>query len=205
MHTRGGGGAEPETTKIWTHIWAVINFFPFFCADTFDTSLLLTVCALKWYIKSLYRHLFLEDISKNARVTQKWHFLICGKLYSQAPWPQIPKLGVRVANALSCDRTDSLFFSGWIHPPPPPLPPRYSVEKRRTTDICMGVRQISVGVRQISVVPPLLSSISRGGGGGGFTRKKNETVRSQLRALATRTPSFGGQRSRRLAVKFATN
>ena len=29
------------------------------------------VCALKWYIKSLYRHLFLEDISKHARVTKK--------------------------------------------------------------------------------------------------------------------------------------
>ena len=46
-------------------------FFPFFCANTFDTSLLLIVCTLRWYVKSLYRHLFLEDISKHARVTQK--------------------------------------------------------------------------------------------------------------------------------------
>ena len=29
------------------------------------------IFALKWYIKSLYRHLFLEDISKHARVTQE--------------------------------------------------------------------------------------------------------------------------------------
>ena len=109
------GGLDLKPKKNVTHIWAVITFFPFFCADIFDTSLLLIVCALKWYIKSLYRHLFLEDISKHAMVTQKWHFLICGKLYSQAPWPQRPKLGVRVAKALSCDRTDSL-FSRWTPP-----------------------------------------------------------------------------------------
>ena len=42
-----------------------------------------------------------------------------------------------------------------------------------------------MGVRQISVVPPLLSSISQGGGGG------SESVISQLRALATHTPSLG--------------
>ena len=80
------------------HIFvAAITFFPFFCANTFDTSLLLIVCALKWYVKSLYRHLFLEDISKHARVTQKWHFLICGKLYTQAPWTRRAKVGVWVA------------------------------------------------------------------------------------------------------------
>ena len=45
---------------------------PFFCTDTFITSLLLIVCALKMICKkSLYRHLFLEDISKQARVTKK--------------------------------------------------------------------------------------------------------------------------------------
>ena len=44
---------------------------PFFYADTFDTSLLLIVCALRWYVKSLYRHFFLEDTSKNVRVTKK--------------------------------------------------------------------------------------------------------------------------------------
>ena len=37
-------------------------------------------------------------------------FLICGTAYSQAPWPQRPKLGVRVAKALSCDITGVPFF-----------------------------------------------------------------------------------------------
>ena len=60
-----------ETNEIVTNICSCITFPPFFCANTFDTSLLLIVCALKLYIKSLYRHLFLEDISKNSRVTQK--------------------------------------------------------------------------------------------------------------------------------------
>ena len=53
------------------HIFvAVITFSPFFCADTFNNSLLLIVCALR-YVKCLYRHLFLEDKSKHARVTKK--------------------------------------------------------------------------------------------------------------------------------------
>ena len=53
------------------HIFvAVIIFFPFFCEDIFDISLLLIVCALRCYVKSLSRHLFLEDISKHARVTK---------------------------------------------------------------------------------------------------------------------------------------
>ena len=117
------------------------NFFsPFFCAYIFDTSLLLIVCALKWYIKSLYRHLFLEDISTHARVTQKIDFLIGRKLYSQEPWPQRPKLGVRVAKALSCDRMDSLFYR-WTPPSPRYM---YSVQKRRTTEICVGGRQNSL-------------------------------------------------------------
>ena len=95
------GGTTPETTEIWTNICSCHNFFPpFFCANTFDTSLLLIVCALRWYVKSLYRHLFLEDISKHARVTKKWHFLICGKVYTQAPWQRRPKLGVWVAKWL---------------------------------------------------------------------------------------------------------
>ena len=34
-------------------------------------------------LKSLYRHLFLEDISKHARVTKKWHFLIFDPASSQ--------------------------------------------------------------------------------------------------------------------------
>ena len=56
------------------HIYvAVITFLPFFCADTFDNSLLLIVCALRWHVKSLYRDLFLEDTSKKARSLKKWH------------------------------------------------------------------------------------------------------------------------------------
>ena len=81
------GGLDLKSTKLEHIFVAVITYLPFFCANTFDTSLLLIVCALKWYIKSQYRQFFLEDISKYARVTQKLHFLICGKLYSQAPWP----------------------------------------------------------------------------------------------------------------------
>ena len=46
-------------------------FFPFLCANNYYTSLLLIVCALRWYVKSLYRHFFLEDIAKHAGVTQK--------------------------------------------------------------------------------------------------------------------------------------
>ncbi len=34
-------------------------------------NLLLIVCALRCYVKCLYRHIFLEDTSKKARVTQK--------------------------------------------------------------------------------------------------------------------------------------
>ena len=169
------GGLDLKPTKLEHIFVAVITFFPLFCANTFDTSLLLIVCALKWYIKSLYRHLFLEDISNHARVTQKRHFLICGKLYSQAPWPQRPKLGVRVAKGLSCDRMDSLFFPG-----EPPL--RYRAEKRRDHGNLPYAHANFRG-------PPLLNTISQGGG---FTgKKKSESIQSQLRPLATRTPSLG--------------
>ena len=41
-------GNLPETNEIVTDICSCHNFFfPFFCANTFDTSLLLIVCALK--------------------------------------------------------------------------------------------------------------------------------------------------------------
>ena len=99
----------------------VITFSPFFCANNYYTSLLLIVCALRWYIKSPHRHIFLVDISKHARVT---HSLIYGKDNSKAPWPPRPQIGLRVAKALSCDTDESEFFSG-----EPPL--SYSVEKRR--------------------------------------------------------------------------
>ena len=38
----------------------------------------------------------------------------------------------------------------------------------------------------MAVIPPLLNNITQGGGGRG-----SETIRSQLRALATHTPSLG--------------
>ena len=95
------------------HIFvAVITFFPFFCANTFDTSLLLIVCAIRWYVKSLYRNLFLVDISKHARVT---HFLICGSHNSKAPWATPPQIGLWVAKARSCD-TDELKKLTWTPP-----------------------------------------------------------------------------------------
>ena len=55
--------------------------------------------------------------------------------------------------------------------------------------LALDVIQV-LDVRQISVVPPLLSCVSQGGGGGS-PEKKSESVQSQLRALATRTPSLG--------------
>ena len=131
------GGMDLKSPK-FEHIFvAVKTFFSFFCATTFDISLLLIVCALKWYIKSLYRHLFLEDISKNARVNKTFHFLICGKLYCQAPWPTRPNPSVLVAKALSSDRMASLFFFRWSLPPPPLS---YSFEKRRDHRNCVGGR-----------------------------------------------------------------
>ena len=69
LFSKGGLHMKPPKFE---HIFvAVITFFPFFCANTFDTTLLLIVCALRCYVKSLYRHLFLEYISKHARVTQE--------------------------------------------------------------------------------------------------------------------------------------
>ena len=123
---------------------AVITFFPFFCANNYYTSLLLIVCALRWYIKSPYRHLFLVDISKNARVT---HFLICGKDNSKAPWATRLQIGLRVAKARSCDTDESKKNSGEPPPPPPEL-------WRRDHRNC-------VGGRQFSVILPLLNSMTR--------------------------------------------
>ena len=167
-------------------------FFPFFCADSFDTSLLLIVCALNWYIKSLYRHLFLEDISKHARVTKQKKILIGGKLYSQAPWPQRPKLGVRVAKGLSCDRMDSQFFPG--NPPPPPL--RYSVEKRRDHGNLPYAHADFRG-------PPLFNTISQGGGGVYLGKMWIHTITAK--AFSYPHTEFGALRSSRLAVKFASD
>ena len=66
---------------------------------------------------------------------------------------------------------------------PPPLSCR--VEKRRDQRNC------------VSLIPPLLNTATQGGGGGGVHGRKNPTpppppiAISQLRALATHTPSLG--------------
>ena len=143
------GGMTPETTKIWKHICSCHNFFPpFFCANNYYTSLLLIVSALRWYIKSLYRHLFLVDISTHARVT---YYLICGRNNSKAPWATRPQIGLWVAKARSCDIDESNFFNG-------NSPPSNVVEKRRD-------HRNLPSAHAISVIPPLLNTITQGGGG----------------------------------------
>ena len=39
--------------------------------------------------------------NKKARALKKWHFLICDKPNSKAPWATRPKIGVWVAKARS--------------------------------------------------------------------------------------------------------
>ena len=122
----GGGGTLPEASEIWTHICSCHNFFPpFFCADTFDTSLLLVVCALRWYVKSLYRHIFLEDISNHARVTQKmtlpnlWQELFPGALTEAAQNWSLEEAGSQKLHGLPrnfCDPASSQHHnSGPVH------------------------------------------------------------------------------------------
>ena len=101
------------------------------------------MCALKWYIKSLYRHIFLEDISKHARVT---HFLLFVKPNSHAHWPTCTKRGSNVAKGNSCKMTEVKKNSR-----EPPL--RYRVEKRRDHGIgrkiiCCWARHL-IGIRCI--------------------------------------------------------
>ena len=88
----------------------------FFCANNYYTSLLLIVCALSWYEKSLYRHFFLEDIAKHARVTQKMappppHEKSTN---CQAPWATNTKLPEWIANTLSCDMTQPYLKRGEV-------------------------------------------------------------------------------------------
>ena len=65
--------------------------------------------------------------------------------------------------------------------------------------------EICVGGRQISVVPPLLNTITQGVGGGGFTGKKMSIHTIKAKGISYPHTEFGARRSRRLAVKFATN
>ena len=46
---------------------------------------MLIVCTLRWYVKCIYRHLFLEDTSKKASDTQKIAPPNYGKDNSQVP------------------------------------------------------------------------------------------------------------------------
>ena len=70
------------------------------------------MCALRWYVKSLYRHFFLKDIAKHARVTQK---MACPNLeICQPPWATDTKLPVWIANTLSCDMTQPYLKHGEV-------------------------------------------------------------------------------------------
>ena len=131
--------------------------------------------------KSLYRHLFLVDISKNARVT---HFLIWDKDNSKTPCATRPQIGLRVAEARSCDIDESKKISG--EPPHPIL--NYGAEKRRDH------RNLPYA-HAIYVIPPLLTTITRG-----VHRKIFffDSSVSQLRASATLRPILGRVAQRRL-------
>ena len=122
------------------------------------------MCALKWYIKSLYRHIFLEDISKHARVT---HFLLFVKPNSHAHWPTCTKRGSNVAKGNSCKMTEVKKNSR-----EPPL--RYRAEKRRDHGIC----------RQIPWSRLFSALYLRGGS----REKKFTSVILQLLPLATFEP-----------------
>ena len=86
------------------------------------------------------------------------------------------KLGVWVAKALSCDHMELLFFL-LLNPP--------------------GVILFRRGGTQIfAVLPrkfrdPASSQHHNAGGGGGGSPEKSQSIRSQLMALATHTPSLG--------------
>ena len=58
-------------------------------------------------------------IQKRKVHSKKWHFLICGKDNSKAPWATRLQIGLRVAKALGCDTDESKIFP--VNPPSPPL------------------------------------------------------------------------------------
>ena len=106
-------GTDPFSSEICTFFVPVLTFPPFFCANNYYTSMLLIVCTLRWYVKSLYRHFFLEDISKHARVIKKMHLLIYNTSNYQAPWATDPKLVLWLPTSLSCDMAETKFFLPW--------------------------------------------------------------------------------------------
>ena len=72
---------------------------------------------------------------------------------------------------------------------PPPL--SYGVEKRSGHINC-------VGGSELSVVPPLLTTITQGGGRGDFTVKKTTKCRITETCFSNPHTDFGAPRSRRL-------
>ena len=66
------GGIYPKPPKLEHIFVAVITFSPFLLCRYFWYKLVAyCVCTLRWYVKYLCRHLFLEDTFKKARVVPK--------------------------------------------------------------------------------------------------------------------------------------
>ena len=66
------GKTTPFTTEIWTHICSCHNVFHLSSVQiVLIPACCLNVCALRWYVKCLYRHLFLEDIFKHTGSLKK--------------------------------------------------------------------------------------------------------------------------------------
>ena len=78
-------------------------------------------------MKCLFRHLFLEDTSKKARVTKKMHLPNCGEDTSQVPCLHMPKFGLWLAKTLTCDMTVSIISLLEALP-------SYGVRRRDVTD-----------------------------------------------------------------------
>ena len=102
---KGNWRSRPE--KSWFLITLLITITPprpppYLCASNFRTILLLILCAFKWYVECLDKHIFLEDTCTNIKVTtpnprQK---------PSMDGWPNT-KIGVLLPNAPSCGRYES--------------------------------------------------------------------------------------------------
>ena len=128
----GGGGDSPKkkfrlvsiTAKCrlthfppkFAHFFCTChNFFPLSSVQIIIIPAVAYCVCLRWYVKSLYRHFFLEDIAKHARVIlKKWH-LPNGKMSnSQAPWATDSKFVLWLANTLSCDMAESYLQRGEV-------------------------------------------------------------------------------------------
>ena len=107
LATRGDCTIFPENC-IYFFVTSHNFFFPFFCANNYYTSLLLIVCALRWYVKSLYRHFFLEDIAKQARREKNGTSPLPSALISRRLERQTPNFLLWLANTLSCDMAETI-------------------------------------------------------------------------------------------------